>query len=189
MDIVVKKEATKEGRWLTAWRGPIAEVGAYVPSQSIDPKVTIFWHGKPSEGNLNHIVHAVQVLYQKNDGNATVTSYQPEPKVTGPISVRKNLDVTESLRGAQACRAEFSGAIGSVVVWATFVYPVERKLDLGGENIGIEVTRDLFIMEGKNGTTNGLARTVIEESINATASILELPVVLDALGGAIFSVD
>jgi hypothetical protein len=186
MDVSVSNTSSDGGEWFTASVEGRPQLGAYVSKDPKSEKITIFWQGQLAAPKIKVTIEEVEQLYG-GKGQATFVTFVPQPETFGPVSLSKPIDVTSTLGRSQAYRADFSGHLGDVTLWASFMVNSDRGLENGGENIGICLTPNLLLGDDNSTSVNGLARYVIEQAIGRTSSIDQAGVILSELGRAIKS--
>lgn len=182
MNVSVINIPADGGEWFTARLDGQPWLGAYLSKDSSPNKITIFWKGNLAASKIKRTVEDVERLYGGN-GQATFVTFEPKPKTAGPLSLEKQLNVTATLERSQAYRADFTGRLGDVTVWASFVVNPDRRLEKGGENIGICLTPSLLLGDDP-AKINGPARPVVEQAISRTSSMNAVDSMITELGKA-----
>ena len=165
--------------WLTVLSDGKPELGAHIPANARrddhDPSLTVFWCGDTSRSRFRNAVERTEKLFLARGGYVgTLFAFggQTEEEI-GPIKheaqanssdagLGEYLSETNPLGWFSAYRAEFEGNEGQVKLWANVADAEVRRLDEGGENIGVCTSPALFY---------GAARSLIADTIEDTRKL------------------
>jgi hypothetical protein len=157
----IAKDPAYPDRWFVSTANrPKPLIGATLSSDTKD-ELVVYWSGNVRRDNLLQIVREAGTSLDKKTLRGKLFVYGEDYREVISLSEGDILNSSEShsrFPGFDACRAELTASNGTVVVWAN-VTGQKRSLDDGGENIGVNLSPELF---------NGPVRPVISHAIEQT---------------------
>jgi hypothetical protein len=157
----IKRDPAFPDRWfISGTDKPRPEIGATLSSET-KPELVVYWSGNVGRDNLLQIMREAGTSLDKKTLTGKLFVYGADFRDVIPLSNSEILNPSENqskFPSFDACRAELTASNGSVVVWAN-VTGEKRSLDDGGENIGVNLSPELF---------NGPVRPVISHAIERT---------------------